>query len=221
MTLQKRSRDLVMLENFIQLIFLLNLRTFSYIWFTKILKNRSPFWKIFDAAITTVATRWTWIKIVSYNFNNLIHCICGCITSQFRSALVSLAIFTITNFLWVTIETIVTFRLRPVFCSTLKVYKSIWICKICSIFRSSHWTCSVRKSVLRKFTKFTEKILCQILFFNKVAVHIFLSTALCNAKGSYFPRLCYIRLVSCQDVSPLIDKNWDLQVLRKDWCSLI
>ena len=34
--------------------------------------------------------------------------------------------------------------------------------------RSSHQRCSVRKDVLRNFTKFTGKHLCQILFYNKV-----------------------------------------------------
>ena len=36
-------------------------------------------------------------------------------------------------------------------------------------FRSSHQRCSVRKGVLRNFTKFAGKHLCQSLFFNKVA----------------------------------------------------
>ena len=36
--------------------------------------------------------------------------------------------------------------------------------------RSSHPRCSVKKGVLRNFTKFTGKHLCQSLFFNKVAV---------------------------------------------------
>ena len=36
-------------------------------------------------------------------------------------------------------------------------------------FRSSHQRCSLRKSVLRNFTKFTQKHLCQSLFFNNVA----------------------------------------------------
>ena len=36
-------------------------------------------------------------------------------------------------------------------------------------YRSSHRWCSVKKSVLRNFTKFTGKHLCQSLFFNKVA----------------------------------------------------
>ena len=35
-------------------------------------------------------------------------------------------------------------------------------------FRSSQWRCSVRKSVLRNFVKFTGKHLWQSLFFNKV-----------------------------------------------------
>ena len=36
-------------------------------------------------------------------------------------------------------------------------------------YRNSHRRCSVRKSVLRNFTKCTGKHLCQSLFFNKVA----------------------------------------------------
>ena len=35
--------------------------------------------------------------------------------------------------------------------------------------RSSHQRCSMKKGVLRNFTKFTGKHLCQSLFFNKVA----------------------------------------------------
>ena len=35
--------------------------------------------------------------------------------------------------------------------------------------RSSRQRCSVKKGVLRNFLKFTEKHLCQSLFFNKVA----------------------------------------------------
>ena len=35
--------------------------------------------------------------------------------------------------------------------------------------RNSHQRCSVRKSVIRSFAKFTGKHLCQSLFFNKVA----------------------------------------------------
>ena len=37
------------------------------------------------------------------------------------------------------------------------------------IYRSSHHGCSIPKGVLRNFTKFTGKHLCQILIFNKVA----------------------------------------------------
>ena len=36
-------------------------------------------------------------------------------------------------------------------------------------FRSSHQRCSIKKGVLRNFTEFTAKHLCQSLFFNKVA----------------------------------------------------
>ena len=35
--------------------------------------------------------------------------------------------------------------------------------------QSSHQRCSMKKGVLRNFTKFTGKHLCQSLFFNKVA----------------------------------------------------
>ena len=38
-----------------------------------------------------------------------------------------------------------------------------------AVDRSSHRRCSVKKGVLRNFTKFTAKHLCQSLFFNKVA----------------------------------------------------
>ena len=37
------------------------------------------------------------------------------------------------------------------------------------MYRSSHQRCSMKKGVLRDFTKFTGKDLCQSLFFNKVA----------------------------------------------------
>ena len=36
-------------------------------------------------------------------------------------------------------------------------------------YRSSHWRCPVKKAVLRNFTKFLGKHLCQRIFFNKVA----------------------------------------------------
>ena len=39
----------------------------------------------------------------------------------------------------------------------------------CYQFRSSHRRCSVRKDVLRNFTKLTGKHLCHNLFFNEVA----------------------------------------------------
>ena len=41
--------------------------------------------------------------------------------------------------------------------------------KVFQINRSTHQRCSVKKGVLRNFTKFTGKRLCQSLFFNKIA----------------------------------------------------
>ena len=38
-----------------------------------------------------------------------------------------------------------------------------------SYCRSSHQRCSIKKGILRNFTKFTGERLCQSLFFNKVA----------------------------------------------------
>ena len=48
-------------------------------------------------------------------------------------------------------------------------------------YRSSHWRCSVKKCVLRNFTKFTGKHLRQILCFNKVVglYHIETSPLIC------------------------------------------
>ena len=43
------------------------------------------------------------------------------------------------------------------------------ISKMEGYFRGSHLTCSIKKGVLENFTKFTGTLLCQSLFFNKVA----------------------------------------------------
>ena len=40
-----------------------------------------------------------------------------------------------------------------------------------TIFRSSHWRCSIKKAILKHFVIFTGKYLCWGLFFNKVAGH--------------------------------------------------
>ena len=45
--------------------------------------------------------------------------------------------------------------------------KALTTCSNVVRYRSSHGRCSVRKGVLRTFTKFTGKHLCQSLFFNK------------------------------------------------------
>ena len=44
---------------------------------------------------------------------------------------------------------------------------------VCSVHRSNHWRCFVKKGVLRDFAKFTGKHLCQRLFFNKIAAILF------------------------------------------------
>ena len=54
--------------------------------------------------------------------------------------------------------------------SQLTLMKTLYYCYwLCVFVRSSHWNCSVRKGVLKNFTKFTRKHLCQSLSFNKVA----------------------------------------------------
>ena len=42
-------------------------------------------------------------------------------------------------------------------------------CPFSTNYRRSHQRCSMKKSFLRNFTKFTGKHLCQSLFFNKIA----------------------------------------------------
>ena len=49
------------------------------------------------------------------------------------------------------------------------VSPSFGFSKTTNTTRSSHQRCSLKKGVLRNFTKFTGKHLCQSLFFNKVA----------------------------------------------------
>ena len=48
--------------------------------------------------------------------------------------------------------------------------------------RSSHWWCSLRKGVLRKFGKFTGKHLCQNLYFDKVAEHVWATASVKQPK---------------------------------------
>ena len=47
--------------------------------------------------------------------------------------------------------------------------KNPTLIQLLTLHGSSHQRCSVRKGVLRNSAKFTEKQLCQSLFFNKVA----------------------------------------------------
>ena len=91
------------------------------------------------------------------------------------------------------------------------------------VLRSSHKVCSLRKGVLKNFTKFTGKHLCQSLFFNKVAglrhrcfpvnfVKFLTTTFLQNSSGQlllsfHFPgdqelKQKRIYFVNCRDWSP-------------------
>ena len=77
--------------------------------------------------------------------------------------------------------------------------------------RSNHRRCSVRKGVLRNFTKFTGKHLYQSLFFNKVAGlrHLF------QNRGNIFKLLqIFLTRISHYNLKPTIRKpfNWDLIV---------
>ena len=56
------------------------------------------------------------------------------------------------------------------------------------VFLCCFYTCSVRKGVLRNFTKFTGKHLCQSLFFNKFAGIIFHRTPLDDCFSDGFCR---------------------------------
>ena len=68
-------------------------------------------------------------------------------------------------------------QLRSVIRRILRKLLSFWLWSTMIVFaitiqiatRSSHQRCSVRKDVLRNFTNFTGKQLCQSLFLNKVA----------------------------------------------------
>ena len=53
--------------------------------------------------------------------------------------------------------------------STHRYFSNIFFRWLFKNIRNNHRGCSVKKGVLRNFTKFTGKQLCQSLFFNKVA----------------------------------------------------
>ena len=55
---------------------------------------------------------------------------------------------------------------KQTWCTNLKL---CGLTELITIYRTSHWRCSIEKGVLKYFTKFTWKHLCQSLFFNKVA----------------------------------------------------
>ena len=60
--------------------------------------------------------------------------------------------------------------------------------------RSSHHRCSVTKSVLRNFAKFTEKHMCQGLYFNKFAGWIWYRCFPVNF--TKFPRITFLKNTS-------------------------
>ena len=112
------------------------------------------------------------------------------------------------------------------------------------MFRSSHWRCPVTKGVLRNFSKFTGKQLCQILSFNKVAGLLFYKVGglghRCfpvNFWEIYKNAFCYrippawnfnkketlAQLFSCEFYKILRTKLWWWVVVGRggSWCSLV
>ena len=66
------------------------------------------------------------------------------------------------------------------------VSPSFGFSKTTNTTRSSHQRCSLKKGVLRNFTKFTGKHLCQSLFFNKVAGPQVFSCEFCETSQNTF-----------------------------------
>ena len=63
-------------------------------------------------------------------------------------------------------------NLSPLWILLYKYFSSWEILRNYStIFRSSHWRCSIKKAILKHFVIFTGKHLCRGLFLNKVAGH--------------------------------------------------
>ena len=73
-----------------------------------------------------------------------------------------------------------------------------------SIFRSSHWRCSVRRGVLGNLTKFTGKNLWQSLFFNKVP----------GWSNCFWSFLCLLLKISGNLIST---ERWDKKGKYPDW----
>ena len=75
---------------------------------------------------------------------------------------------------WVEKDKIPTGSLKRNEIREFRIYLCLWI--FSSLFRSSHWRCSVKKHVLKNFIKFTGKHLCQCLFL--------------KAESLFFPKIC-------------------------------
>ena len=71
------------------------------------------------------------------------------------------------------------------------------------IWRSSHESCSMKKDVLRNFTKSTGKYLCQRFFFNKVA-------------GLRLPVINYITECYILDAAAVLDSPLIIDRTTKD-----
>ena len=64
--------------------------------------------------------------------------------------------------------------------------------------RNSHRRCSVKKGILRNFTKFTEKHLCQSLFFNKVMCQNLFFDKVAGVACNFIKKETLAQVLSCE-----------------------
>ena len=89
-------------------------------------------------------------------------------------------------------------------------------------YRNNHQRCSVRRGVLRSFTKFTRTHLCQSLFFNKVA-GLPVPESLCLRSAILIKKRLWLRCFSVNFAKFLRtffyrNLRWLLLMLRKRCC---
>ena len=89
------------------------------------------------------------------------------------------------------------------------------------IFRSSHRMCSIKKGILRNFSKFTGKHLCQSLFFNKVAAcHFIKKETLAQVFSCEFweisKNIFFTEHVCLDDCFFILNKN-SVRLWAKEW----
>ena len=86
--------------------------------------------------------------------------------------------FNVNKFIRTTFNGIVTCSILVYFIYVIITSQEQKIFKVlhqkCRYIRSSHRRCSLRKRVIRNFSKFTGKHLCQSFFFNKVQAFNFI-----------------------------------------------